>query len=105
MLKCTISLLGSLLIFLTSCSIENKEKINYTKTDLSKMSLEEILDVPITFSDKEYTLEKVKEINIPIDSVSENWSVYPIYYDADTVQYYVQGNEAINSIDFYDLDK
>ncbi len=94
-----------LLILAFSCTSPQKQETIASTKDLNEMSLEEILEVPITFSDKEYTLEKINEINIPIDSVSSNSSAYPIYHDADTAQYYVQGNEAINSIDFYDLEK
>ncbi|AFM05285.1 hypothetical protein Fleli_2938 [Bernardetia litoralis DSM 6794] len=94
-----------LLIFAFSCTSSQKQETPQMTKNFNEMSLEEILNVPIIFSDKEYTLEKSTEIDIPIDSVSQNWSAYPIYHDADTAQYYVQGNEAINSIDFYDLEK
>lgn len=39
-------------------------------------------------------------IDIPIDSVSLNYSTYPYYYHNDTADYYIAGNEIINSIDF-----
>ncbi len=94
-----------LLIFIFSCTSSQKQETAQATKDLNKMSLEEILEVPVTFSDKEYTLEKIKEINIPIDTLSRNLSYNPIYHDADTAAYYIQGNAAINSIDFYDLDK
>jgi hypothetical protein len=42
-------------------------------------------------------------ITIPIDSISLNYSTYPYYFHNDTADYYITGNEIINSIDFYDL--
>ena len=94
-----------LCIFISSCNSSQKNEFPKSDKELNEMSLKELLEIPVIFSKKEYVLEKVKEISIPIDSVSASWSAYPIYHDADTAQYYVQGNEAINSIDFYDLDK
>jgi hypothetical protein len=32
-----------------------------------------------------------------------NYSTYPYYFHNDTIDYYITGNEIINSIDFYDL--
>jgi hypothetical protein len=49
------------------------------------------------------TVESKGYISIPIDSVSLNYSTYPYYIHNDTVDYYITGNEIINSIDFYDL--
>jgi hypothetical protein len=40
---------------------------------------------------------------MPIDSLSLNYSTYPYYLHNDTADYYITGNEIINSIDFYDL--
>lgn len=44
-------------------------------------------------------------IEIPIDSVSLNYSVYPVYYVNDTAELYVDGNDYVNGIDFYDLNE
>lgn len=44
-------------------------------------------------------------ISIPIDSVSLNYSTYPYYFHNDTADYYITGNEIVNSVDFYDLRK
>ncbi len=52
-----------------------------------------------------FTLVPEGTITIPLDSNSLNYSYYPVYYSDDTVEYYIVGNELINSIDFYDLKK
>lgn len=44
-------------------------------------------------------------IEIPIDSVSLNYSLYPVYFVNDTTELYVDGNDYVNGIDFYDLNE
>lgn len=56
-------------------------------------------------SDTQLTLTPVGTIDIPIDSSSLNHSLYPVYYTNDTVEYYITGNEYLNSVDFFDLGK
>ena len=56
-------------------------------------------------SDTPLTLVPVGTIDIPIDSTSLNHSLYPVYYTNDTIEYYIAGNEYLNSIDFFDLAK
>jgi hypothetical protein len=51
------------------------------------------------------SVESKGYISIPIDSVSLNYSTYPYYFHNDTGDYYITGNEIINSVDFYDLKK
>ncbi|MBT1707892.1 DUF4221 family protein [Fulvivirgaceae bacterium PWU5] len=51
-----------------------------------------------------YTLASQGIIEIPIDSASMNYSVYPVHYVNDTSELYVDGNDFINGIDFYDLN-
>jgi hypothetical protein len=44
-------------------------------------------------------------ITIPIDSTTINYSVYPVHYANDTAEWYIDGNDYVNGIDFYDLGK
>lgn len=44
-------------------------------------------------------------IEIPIDTLSLNYSLYPGYYANDTIELYITANENINGLDFYDLNK
>jgi hypothetical protein len=77
-------LVSSILLLLSSCNNERKPE----KDPHSRLSVES----------KGY-------IAIPIDSISLNYSTYPYYFHNDTIDYYITGNEIINSIDFYDLKK
>lgn len=56
-------------------------------------------------SNAQLTLAPDGTIDIPIDSTCLNQSLYPVYYVNDTVEYYIAGNEYLNSIDFFDLKK
>lgn len=60
---------------------------------------------PNKIADKQFTLVSSGTIEIPIDSITNNYSLYPVYYENDTAEYYIYGNEIIHSIDFYDLNK
>lgn len=62
-------------------------------------------DFPNRISAKKLTLVSTGTLEIPLDSVSMNYSHYPVYYANDTIEFYIYGNEIINSMDFYDLDK
>jgi len=71
----------------------------------SEMDSKQLFGIENRLADKQCTLEEVAVIDIPIDSVSLNHSIYPLYYDADTTQYYITGNKNQHSVDFYDLEK
>jgi len=75
-------LVSSLILILSSCNNERKQ--------------EEDSHPRLSFESKGY-------ISIPIDSLSLNYSTYPYYLHNDTADYYITGNEIINSVDFYDL--
>jgi hypothetical protein len=53
----------------------------------------------------EFTLVEKEVIEIPIDSNASNFSYYPLYFSDGVREYYVTGNENLNTIDFYDLEK
>jgi hypothetical protein len=81
------------------------------KLPSEKMSGEEItneglFDKRNQKSEKQYTLEVSKIVDIPVDTNSLNHSIYPVYYDDISTgrQYFVNGNSFLNSIDFYDID-
>lgn len=83
----TIFLIGVAAIALSGCS-NLKDSAEVTKKSETALSL-----------------ISSGTIDIPIDSASLNSSLYPVYYTNDTAEYYIAGNEFLNSIDFYDLDK
>jgi hypothetical protein len=96
-------LLATLAIVSTivSCQDTTKE----SNSDLIEMSSAEIFNLPNEIAEKQATLEQSEIINIPIDSVSLNHSLYPVYYDADTTHYYITANANQHSLDFYDIGK
>jgi len=42
---------------------------------------------------------------VSVDSLALNYSVYPVHYANDTVDLYINGNDFLNTIDFYDIRK
>jgi hypothetical protein len=62
-------------------------------------------DQPSDTPEDSLTLVSQGIIEIPVDSVSLNYSIYPVYFVNDTAELYVDGNDYVNGIDFYDLDK
>jgi hypothetical protein len=92
-----------LLLILISCGESKPKEIPYQ--EISKMNSTQLFDLENRVSNKKCLLEEYAIIDIPIDSVSLNYSVYPVYYDADTAHYYITGNKNQHSLDFYDLEK
>ncbi|SFF08913.1 DUF4221 family protein [Thermoflexibacter ruber] len=88
-----------------SCQQQAKEKLESTNTEWINLNSEQLFKLNNYFSEKQATLEQSEIINIPIDSVSLNYSLYPVYYDADTAHYYITANRNLHSLDFYDLSK
>lgn len=44
-------------------------------------------------------------LEISVDSLAMNYSLYPLYHENDTTELYIDGNDFVNGIDFYDLNK
>jgi hypothetical protein len=93
-----------IILCLYSCKLPSQENESESMKWID-MRTEDLFKISNRFSEKQAILEQSEIINIPIDSVSLNYSLYPVYYDADTVHYYITGNRNQHSVDFYDIDK
>jgi hypothetical protein len=62
-------------------------------------------EVPLHPAGDSLTLVSHGILEIPIDSVSMNYSLYPVHFVNDTAELYVDGNDYVNGIDFYDLNE
>jgi hypothetical protein len=100
-------ILSSVIVFQNCTTKTNQE-------DLSSLEGEGILDLTeekfYQYAEKfeissEHELLPAKEINISLDSSSLFFSTYPVYFDADTAQYYVTANELLHCLEFYDLGR
>ncbi|GAB4110699.1 MAG: hypothetical protein OHK0057_31880 [Thermoflexibacter sp.] len=92
-------------LFIISIAISCKDTTKETSSNLLEMSSVELFNLSNNIGNKQATLEQSEIINIPIDSVSLNHSLYPVYYDADTIHYYITANANQHSLDFYDINK
>jgi hypothetical protein len=85
-----------MVIILGSCINDNRIRhfSDLTWKELSQITIE-------TFDD--YTLQIVGEMKIPIDSLTPNPIIYPVYFDGDSNHFFSFYNRNTNSLDIYNL--
>jgi hypothetical protein len=87
---------ATLLTFCVAC---------HQQTEIVDTSYNDLFAMNNVIAESKLTLVQTNTIEIPLDSLSLNYSYYPVYVANDTAEYYVTANEHFNSIDFYDLNR
>lgn len=98
MKRFTSSFLLLLLIHHTGCITDKdntgKPLPELTRKQLSKINVETVDD---------FTLEPVAELKLPIDSLTPNPILYPVYFDDGTNHFLAFFNRNTNSLDIYNI--
>ncbi len=93
---------AALLLGLAACEPKPRE---LNLAEVSPMDAQQLFDLQNQVGERKCGLKVAGVINIPVDSTSLNYSLYPVYHDDGVAHYFVTANANQHSLDFYDLDK
>jgi hypothetical protein len=88
------------LVTLAACSAENKR--DFPNSELKNYSFIQLAEIP-QVELEDLTLKESGSVKIGVDSLTHNPLIYPFYFDSGQHQYFTHFNQAINSLDIYDM--
>lgn len=89
------------LFLVGACSSENQE--GHHDKSLVNLSFEDLADVP-QLNLNDLTLREAGTYDLPVDSLTSNPIIYPVYFDNGIDEYLLFFNSFVNSLDIYNYE-